>query len=58
MTLSKLIREYVDLKIEGKPKHSDWSSIDANSSNRRDYLDRLEELEEAIDAVVIQKEAA
>jgi len=49
MKLSELIREYVNLKIEGEPKSSDWVSIDESSSRRREYLDRLEELEEAID---------
>ena len=58
MTLSKLIREYVELKIEGEPKDGDWASIERNSSRRRAYRERLEELETAIDAAVEPRDVA
>ena len=55
MTLSKLIREYVELKIEGEPTDSDWTSIERNSLRCRAYREQLEELEAAIDAAVEPK---
>jgi len=50
--LSQIIREYVDLKVEGAPKFSEWISIDAMSERRSEYHNKLEELEEAIDAAI------
>jgi hypothetical protein len=52
MKLSELIREYVDLKIEGEPSHSDWRSIDADAKMRAAHHQRLAELEDEIDATI------
>lgn len=52
MKLSELIREYVDLKIEGEPAGSDWQSIDTIARQRGAHYMRLMELEEAIDAAL------
>ncbi len=53
MKLSELIRDYVDLKIEGEPQGSDWTSIESKSRRREEYRERLEELEHAIDAAIL-----
>ncbi len=58
MKLSEAIREYVELKIEGEPKGSEWSSIDSNARRRNDYRERLEELEQTIDAAIQASEKA
>lgn len=58
MTLSELIREYVDLKIEGQPEDREWSSIDGNWQRREDYRTRLAEIEEQIDAIGAQHSQA
>ena len=52
MKLSELIREYVDLKIEGEPAGSEWESITERSKRRYDYHARIELLEEQIDDAV------
>ena len=52
MKLSEIIREYVDLKIDGEPQSSEWRSTDADFDARRRYYERLDELERAIDALV------
>ena len=52
MKLSELIRDYVDLKIEGEPKHSEWSSIDSDYCRREDYRQKLADLEAAIQEIV------
>lgn len=50
MKLSDLIREYVDMKVEGPPENSEWQSIYSNAVRQTEYHQRLIELEEAIDA--------
>ena len=49
MRLSHLIREYVDLKIEGEPSRREWSSIDSERSRRDEYHNTLAGLEADID---------
>ena len=49
MKLSELIRDYIDLKIEGEPSDSEWCSIEQRSRNRSSYYEALDELEKAID---------
>jgi hypothetical protein len=51
-TLSALIDEYVDLKIEGEPAASDWRSRDDNARDRDAYYERLQNLRDQIDACV------
>lgn len=50
MRLSELIREYVDLKVEGPPENSEWQTIYNNAARQTEYHQRLTELEDAIDA--------
>lgn len=54
MKLSDAIREYVEMKIEGEPKSSEWQSIDAQAAERRAYHARLADLEIAIDTAAAQ----
>jgi len=49
MKLSELIREYVDLKIEGAPASR---GLDSDDWRRRVYLASLRALEAHIDAAV------
>ena len=58
MRLSELIREYVDLKVEGPPENSDWRSIYNNAASQTEYHQRLAELEDAIDATQAAPSAA
>lgn len=58
MKLSELIREYVDLKVDGAPENSEWQSIYANAARQTEYHQRLAELEEAIDATQAAPAAA
>lgn len=53
MKLSAIIRDYVDLKVEGEPLDREWSSINSNRQRRDDYRERLEGLEKAIDAAIL-----
>jgi hypothetical protein len=50
--LSTLIREYIDLKIEGPPAYSDWRSIDEGVRLEKQHRDSLACLENQIDALV------
>ena len=52
MKLSELVREYIDLKIQGEPKSSEWSSISANHQRQQEYSDKLESLEADIDSAI------
>ena len=49
MSIMDMIDEYIDLKIEGEPKSSEWRSIDANAAARNRYADRLQSLRDQID---------
>ena len=52
MKVSALIREYVDLKIQGEPQDSDGRSVVDCAADSQDYRDKLDELETAIDATL------
>lgn len=52
MLLSQLIRQYVDLKIEGEPESSNWRSLDISSKMKSDYHESLQQLEQQIDVLV------
>jgi hypothetical protein len=51
MKLSEVVREYIELKIEGEPKPREWSSWEVNHHRKQVYLDKLKELEAAIDGL-------
>jgi len=55
MKLSQIIREYVELKMDGCPQNNGWQSIEDASAVRRGYHERIEELEAAIDAAILAK---
>lgn len=50
MKLSKLIEEFIDLKMEGEPEGNGWQSIADMADARERYHQKLDELREAIDA--------
>ena len=55
MTLSALIEEFVDMKIEGEPQNSDWKSIVDCSKEREYWHNRLQELRQQIDGAIEAK---
>lgn len=57
MKFSELLKEYVDLRIEGAPVPSAWQSIESTSNARNRYHNRLAELEEEMDAAIATSKA-
>ena len=58
MNISELIRDYIELKIEGPPKNSEWSSMDANRTRFADYYEALKNIERQIDQAAIAAASA
>ena len=52
MKLSEAIERFIDLKIEGEPKTSDWCSLDESHRRRLEYYAELEQLRHQIDKVL------
>ncbi len=49
---SDSIRRYVDLKIQGEPPLSEWSSIQSKSEARKEYYSELQAAKDKIDSTL------
>lgn len=52
MKLSKLIEEFIEMKVEGEPPTREWRSIAECAAEREHWNDRLQELRDQIDGAI------